>query len=127
MSDRNHFIDVAKGFGILLVVLGHNPLVLQPKSELFNVIFSFHMLLFFFLSGVLFKPGKSFTCTFKEKFDALLKPYFVTLILHDTVKILGNNGDILPYLYRMLYGNGDSVRWVPLWFLTHLFIVSLFS
>jgi len=45
---RLSFIDAAKGIGILLVVLGHS-----PGLPLFGVvlIYSFHMPLFFFISG----------------------------------------------------------------------------
>ncbi|MEO7862090.1 MAG: acyltransferase family protein [Nitrospirales bacterium] len=56
---RNKTVDIAKGLGILLVVFGHNWIVLHEKGELFRVIFSFHVPLFFFLSGIFFKETTS--------------------------------------------------------------------
>lgn len=46
-SKRIESLDIAKGFGILIVVLGH---VLRPNDVfLKEFIFSFHMPLFFIL------------------------------------------------------------------------------
>lgn len=53
-SNRDAFLDIAKGLAIILVVVGH---VIQGSSEKFDdllwfrVIYSFHMPLFIFLSG----------------------------------------------------------------------------
>lgn len=44
--------DVAKGFGIILVILGH---LLPEESYLRSFIYSFHMPLFFILSGFILK------------------------------------------------------------------------
>ena len=50
---RNQSIDIAKAVGIILMVVGHfNGLPLWFEKW----IFSFHMPLFFILSGYLFKP-----------------------------------------------------------------------
>ena len=49
MSDkRNAVIDIAKGIGIILVILGHLAI---PGDLLCTFIYTFHMPLFFFLSG----------------------------------------------------------------------------
>lgn len=54
MNTRIIYIDRLKGFGIFLVVLGH---LIQSNvtdgvgNNLFNIIYSFHMPFFFFLSG----------------------------------------------------------------------------
>lgn len=59
---RLNFIDAAKGIGIVLVVLGHT-IVPEIRGSaygwgfLWNFIYSFHMPLFFFLSGFLFEAG----------------------------------------------------------------------
>lgn len=125
--DRNQLIDIAKGVGILLVVFGHNPLVLQSKGELYNIIFSFHVPLFFFLSGIYFNPEKSLKVTLIEKADSLLKPYFITLLLLGIAYFFLYGENLIYYTAKMLYGNGSTITWMPLWFLTHLFAVILFS
>ena len=51
---RLEFVDYAKGLAILLVVIGHllqYNLVGISAKELFDMIYSFHMPLFMFLSG----------------------------------------------------------------------------
>ena len=58
-TKRLDWIDIAKGIGIILVVLGHT-LVPQVRETgfagfLWIFIYNFHMPLFFFLSGYLFE------------------------------------------------------------------------
>ena len=86
----------------------------------------FRMPLFFLLSGIFFSWAiKPSTFLFKKS-EALLKPYFaVLLLLFFAGLILGEN-DWQSQLGGILYGNGDTIRWVPLWFLTHLFALYCF-
>ncbi len=68
-------LDVARGIGILLVVLGHNAVFRESSHGLYEAIYLFHMPLFFFLSGVTFRltsPGE----TVRKRARALLVPYF---------------------------------------------------
>ncbi|EPJ4139137.1 acyltransferase family protein [Klebsiella pneumoniae] len=60
---RETWVDYAKGIGIILVVFGHanrglysSGIYISPEiyHYLDNVIYSFHMPLFFFLSGLFF-------------------------------------------------------------------------
>ena len=53
-TKRIDFIDVAKGIAIFLVVYGHT----YDGRNLHLFIYSFHMPLFFFISGLLFKENK---------------------------------------------------------------------
>lgn len=49
IKSRDIAVDVAKGIGILLVILGH------LKNPLMDFIYAFHMPLFFFVSGMFVK------------------------------------------------------------------------
>lgn len=51
----NESIDIAKGIGMICLVLGHLFII---GSDSFKMIFAFHMPLFFFLSGYLFISSK---------------------------------------------------------------------
>ena len=67
-KERLHWLDYSKTIGMYLVVLGH---VLKDNAQLFKVvIYSFHMPLFFFLSGFLHKlkigRGKYFLSILKQ-------------------------------------------------------------
>lgn len=123
---RNNAIDVAKGLGIILVVFGHNWIVLHDKGELFRVIYSFHMPLFFFLSGIYIKESETLGSFLRSRADALLKPYFVVLIIVGFAEHLGGKVFSFDYLVGIIYGVGDTIVWTPLWFLPHLFLSSIF-
>lgn len=69
-SSRLTALDSLRGFGILLVVLGHA----SRSVGLVSWIFSFHMPLFFIISGMLFHE-RQFLDSFKKKATRLLIPY----------------------------------------------------
>ncbi len=72
---RLDYIDVAKGLGIVLVVVGHA--VAEPV-EMLVLVYSFHMPLFFFLSGCLQRSDRfnvSLGFTAGRAARALLVPY----------------------------------------------------
>lgn len=127
MTDRNRAIDIARGLGILLVVLGHNPLVWKDSGEPYRVIFSFHMPLFFFLSGVFFNPSKTLQETIREKADGLLKPYIVILCSFGLLGAIVKKQGLSDYAVGVLLATGGTIGWTPLWFLPHLFLVVLMS
>lgn len=129
MSKRYIHIDIARGIGILLVVLGHNWIVTQDgaKGELYEMISSFHMPLFFLLSGVFFKDDQKIWPALLKGVDSLLKPYFVTLTMIGIVLIPLKGVSPLKYFVGVAYGAGPMIAWGPLWFLPHLFALHLFS
>lgn len=126
MDGRVQHIDIAKGISIFLVAIYHSklkvyiPEIIEPMSL-------FRMPLFFFLSGVFFswlaKPQTFLT----KKTEALLKPYFFTLLIILFIDAITGGDAILWRLKGIFYGNGDTIAWAPLWFLTHLFSVYVFS
>ncbi len=82
-TERKQWVDVLKGFGILLVVAGH---VLTGTTVV--VIYMFHMPLFFFISGVLFKPENDVREYAVKKSVHLLIPYLSFLFLLNSDKIV---------------------------------------
>lgn len=76
-SQRLHYIDIIKGIGIFLVVLGH----VYRDNVVQNWLYSFHMPLFFMVSGWLFNYEKIKSVSFleitKKKIRALMVPYVV--------------------------------------------------
>ncbi|MCX6078702.1 MAG: acyltransferase family protein [Chloroflexi bacterium] len=126
---RIDYIDIAKGIGILLVVMGHNDFSLISPF-FFKLIYSFHMPLFFFMSGIFFKPDLSFLSLLRRRFDSVLRPYIFTILLIFFATISFTRVDFTnstSRLIKALYGNGHYLDWVQLWFLPHLFAVSLFA
>lgn len=113
MEKREEWIDFAKGIAILLVVIGHVNLgflqanMFQPQQELMKylhfTIFSFHMPLFFMISGYLYAKTwkindlKDYKYNITKKIINLGIPYIVFSILQGFIKIIMSksvNGEI---------------------------------
>lgn len=131
---RIAWIDIAKGFTILTVIWGHS-LSLNCLPQ--NLIFSFHMPLFFILSGFTLKPAKNFkdliTRT-KNDIIRLLLPVFSILAIGCVLNILLHNSSISEeahsYIYMLFWANGlplaDGLPAMGMpWFLVALFFAKL--
>ena len=128
---RNLTIDVARGLGMLAIVWGHNAYVHNPPGEVFRVLFSFHVPLFFCLAGAMLPTGTSVFTLLARRSQALLQPYAVvlgTLLLVGAAKQWRSGGDwaahALASLQGMAWGTGSTLPWPPLWFLPHLLLAS---
>lgn len=132
MQSRHTAIDIAKGLGIVLVVLGHNPTVRNWGWPGW-MIFSFHMPLFFMLSGLFLRPSDGLARFAFLRFHSILKPYAVVAVALAMAKLLADgSGTTAPVeaaqrLYGALQGTGATLTWTPMWYLPHLFIASCAS
>ncbi len=129
MSKRIEYIDIAKGIGILLVVMAHNDFGLVSPF-FYKFIYAFHMPLFFFVSGMFFKDGQPFLSLLRRRFETLLKPYItaIMLIYFMTLSFTKVNVDMATSrVLKALYANGHYIDWVQLWFLPHLFALNIFA
>lgn len=84
---RNEKIDILKGFAIILMVMGHSMSDIEYMTIPFNVIYSFHMPILFYLSGYMIEATKSkyaqtgILYFIKRKAVSLLVPYFSWTVL----------------------------------------------
>lgn len=131
---RIDWVDTARGIGIIFVVLGHH-----HDHPLYSYIYSFHMPLFFFLSGMMFKntSGQDFSTFALRRARTLLIPYFIFApLLFAVWWALGTFVDprvlegysLTKNIIGIFYAQGqlDYMRWgVELWFLPCLFLTSL--
>lgn len=74
---RNSAIDITKGIAILLVVVGHQR---DIPDLLRSTIFSFHMPLFFIISGLYYKK-RSYVDQIRKDTGRLLMPYAFTCFI----------------------------------------------
>jgi fucose 4-O-acetylase-like acetyltransferase len=126
-SQRIVALDVAKGLGILLVVLGHNDVFRERAHSLYEAIYLFHMPLFFFLAGVTFRGG-SVSEVVRKRARSLLVPYAaMSCVAVALAWQTGGAGTALSEFEGALYGTGHTIRFVPLWFLPCLFITAVFA
>lgn len=121
-KERIDEYDVAKGIGILLVILGHT-LPLDSSLRLF--IYAFHMPLFFFLSGLVMKESQTI-CLDKSLltnyiFYSCLYIVF-DIIVRDLMEHERSFAQIGIEIYRTICFDGISV----LWFLGALLLGKLF-
>jgi polysaccharide biosynthesis protein PslL len=128
-TKRVDYVDIAKGIGIVLVVMGHNDFALiSPFAH--KLIYSFHMPMFFFMSGMFFKPDAPFWTFIKHRYNKVLRPFlFIVLFIYFTSISFSIVGilEATRRLLKAMYANGHYLDWVQLWFLPHLFVVSLFA
>ena len=84
MKKRVQWIDCAKGIAILLVIIGHT--IGYPIREM---IFSFHMPLFFILAGAVHRYSDNFTrimAKSKESFKQLIIPAVAAFICRSYIQ-----------------------------------------
>ena len=127
---RIEYIDIAKGIGIILMIIGHMPSI---NDYLNRFIYSFHMPLFFIISGYFFKHKDNKQCI-KSILKRLIVPYIITCCAIIGIKMfltkINNNSDnlleeIKTWGLASLYGSGGKSEWGigpigAIWFLLAL-------
>lgn len=136
---RINFIDIARAIAIIYIVIGHTLVHSSHCHYIFKFLYSFHVVLFFILSGYTFTVKESFNRFVKNKFLRIMIPYFVWALLYlIPYFILGQNvGDtigttssfnIVTQLKNVMYGNGNMSALKQnssLWFLPTLFTMQI--
>ena len=88
--ERLSYVDSLKGIGILLVVMGHllSPGELYLQSTVKQFVYSFHMPLFFFLSGLVYGLSRlsNSKVFLAKKITSLLIPYLSFTALYAFVR-----------------------------------------
>ena len=122
MNKRIDWIDISKGIGVILLVIGHMPSI---PYVIQNWIYSFHMPLFFFLSGYTFKIKDSVKDNLKKMFRRLIIPYLiynVIFLLSDIILFGRKSTTVNADLNDMISGQGS---FGVIWFLLSLFWVQI--
>jgi len=80
--ERNKIIDITRGYAMFLVVLGHAIQYANPETMdeniIFRLIYSFHMSLFMFISGLAVSYSKTEINSdwLRKRFFNLIIPFF---------------------------------------------------
>lgn len=135
-------INILKFYGILLVVLGHVVFVYSPLSIitpnepsptlnlLKNIIYAFHMPMFFFASGCIFawqleikKKSMTFMSLLKNKTKRLMIPFFAfgLLMVYPTMILLGFRDPMHYFIDGFILAIDPR----HLWFVMTLFLIFL--
>lgn len=138
MIEKEYYkwINIARGIGMILVVCGHaiGDTITGERYGIvaFDVIYSFHMPLFFFLSGfcgtgVLRMKNYSQKLGYiYKKFERLMIPYFIVGIIYVPLKIIfagevNTTLQLNSFVIDFLLGDNPNAQ---LWTLYALFILS---
>ena len=127
LNDRIHWIDIAKGICMILVVLGHT----MRGGPVWHAVYGFHVAAFFFLTGMTCGTGRVLT-----DIRRILVPYYcfglfsiaVFAVAGRTAAALyGLPADtaLMANILHLLYGNGADRAMLfntALWFLPCLFL-----
>lgn len=128
-NERLYPLDIAKAFGIILVIIGHSHI----NPYLYNFIYSFHMPLFFLISGYFFHENQTSVNILKNNIRKLIIPYFATcfiiLLINAFINIIHftpPHPSLFTWIISSLLGIGVATKTPfysvgPIWFLPALF------
>lgn len=123
-ASRITWIDMAKGYGTILVIYAH-----LGVGELWTWIYSFHLPLFFFLSGYVFSTKNNFIKFICKKIKSIVVPYFclgIPMVLFQLLMYYRDgifSIDVAISLFERLI---QQKRFWTLWFMACLFFLNLF-
>lgn len=136
MEQRLDWVDYAKGVGIILVVFAHNlggqyisgiPLP-EGLAAVIPYAYSFHMPLFFFLSGLFatYSYRKGFLSFSQSKLRTILYPFVVWSLILGTIQV-----KMVAYVNHPLPGGHSPLFFLirpveQMWFLQALFFMYVF-
>lgn len=143
MSERVRYFDIAKGIAIFCIIAGH-----MGNGVINNFVFTFHVPIFFLISGYFLKSNTSLQEFTSKKYRQLIHPYIITcacVIVGVTVRNTIQTHsleyvveDVKTWFIASLYGSGTIEYTSPfymrqigaIWFLlasfTALLIVRYF-
>lgn len=119
-KNRLQWLDISKGIGICLVVIGHNKFINQNLREVYDWIFLFHMPLFFFITGVTAGHLPNLTEGARRVLRVAWQYLFFSFTLLPLTLLLRPEPGIENYALGILYGTGHSIPITPIWFLSSL-------
>lgn len=127
IPDRVPWIDTLKFLGILAIYIGHFG---NLAGYAYQFVFTYHVPLFFFVSGFFALKHKEETLlqTINRKAVSLLIPYALFCALSILMIAIQKNmsaGTILSLFVQALSGIRNQLFAGPLWFIPCLFVVSV--
>ncbi len=126
-KERIDWIDYAKALGVFWVIMGHT----YKGYSFIGWIYSFHMPLFFFLSGITLKIEQISCKEFlKKRVKSLLIPYILYSIVYIMLEVIksglnGNMDETIKYFLRDAFWIRGQQATIGLWFLPLLFLVEV--
>ena len=135
-KERITYIDAVKGIAILLMLLGHILIFFRNKtgnnhSDLLILIYTFHMQVFFILSGILYNEKKwqgNIVGFVRSRFRTLMIPYIFFDIIGGIINLFINNNINYNELRTVVYNTITIQPNIgPNWFFSAMFIANILT
>lgn len=126
---RIDYVDTCKFIGIFLVTFGH----VKEQGLDVNLIYSFHLPLFFTIAGFTLNVDMPFKDYLFSKIKSYLIPLFFLDLLSILVAVLfmlgtGHAAEVnLPYFFGHFSSMIEQKRYFALWFIPSLFVATLIA
>ena len=126
-SKRINWIDNGKAIAVLLVGLGHY----NCSGTLVKIIYTFHIPLFLFLSGITLKEDVSWKVFIKKRVKSLLLPYiFYSLLLELFRGLITYKLDLMKHIdvvhtFKCIFINWRGTYSPYYWYIPALFITEI--
>ena len=120
---RIEWIDIAKGIGIILVIMGHTIALRYSKW-----LYTFHLPLFFLLSGLVYNVSKypKYTTLLKQKGKQILWPWLKFFLIGLIVCLLipdwRESLSLHQTLFELYTTNTNNIQNSSIWYLICLFV-----
>ncbi len=132
-TKRIDWIDTLRGLAMFFVIWGHS--IINKNGFFRKYIYSFHMPLFFIISGLTFNesdklPFKEFI---KKRIKSLIIPYLIInivccipMVIFSKIGVI-KSFDLIENIVGIFYGSSDVIHMPsgPSWFLLTLFITEI--
>ncbi len=122
-KNRIAWIDMAKGYGMLAVIIAH-----ICSGPLHGWIYTFHMPLFFFLSGYVFSNNDKFNVFINKKAQSLLIPYFslgIPMVVFKVLYSLYQKTFTIDLTVEIIKNFIFQKRLWTLWYIACLFFLNI--
>lgn len=125
--ERVEWIDVLKWLGIVAIFCGH---LGRETGGLYEFVFSYHVPLFFFVSGIFawYAKDVSFLDVVKKKFRQIVVPYVFIVMITFLFILLTTQENFWTYLVygkQFVWGIRNQMYASSLWFFSCLFVMSI--
>lgn len=122
-AGRSLGVDLVRAAGIVAIVLGH----IWPTR---NVFYTWHVPVFFVLTGYLWKDGRPFSGELQRRTRSLVLPYASWLLLvlavwYPFLASTGRTREMEPGRTLLTGGSALGSPWSAFWFVTALLVATL--
>lgn len=123
---RYAWIDIARGIAMLLIVCGHYApkelMFFLPLKWLVFCVMSFHVPVFFILSGYVMRANGSFSEFLVKRLKYLIAPWLLFVIIGAVLKLASGEIEAASLVSTFLYGN---LATPAAWFIPVLFVAQI--